>query len=116
MNESARVVLQAILLVGSVLLVAQGIWLFAKSRLPSWMKGIWKWPLGDRYPAAVAHLLGWSAVLVGAACLPTLAVLALWDRSTASALAEITSMFLAGAGTFALMWSVFLSRKSAVLQ
>ena len=116
MNESVRSVLQVILLVGSVLLIGQGIWLFANSRLPSWVKGVWKWPLGDNYPAAVAHLMGWASVLVGGACLPTAVMLGLWDRSTASGIAEISSMFLAGAGSFSFAWSVFHSRKSAVLQ
>jgi hypothetical protein len=116
MNGSVRSFLEVILLVASVLLLAQGIWLFANSRLPSWVKGIWKWPLGDHYPAAVAHLMAWAAVLVGGACVPTVMMLGFWDRSTASALAEISSMFLAGAGSFALAWSVFISRRSAVLQ
>jgi len=37
MNESVRSVLQVILLVASVLLIGQGIWLFANLRLPSWV-------------------------------------------------------------------------------
>ena len=115
MSESVRLVLQIFLLVASVLLIAQGIWVLANSRLPSWVKGIWKWPLGDYHPAAVAHLVGWAAVLVAGACLLTWVVLGLWDRSTASEISEVTSMFLAGAGSFSLAWSVFLSRKSAAI-
>jgi Na+(H+)/acetate symporter ActP len=110
MNGSAREGLQIFLVVGAVFLLGQGIWFFANSRLPSWMKGIWKWPLGDNYPAAVAHLIGWASVLAGGAAIPTLVVLGLWDRSTATGIAEMTSMFLAGAASFAMAWSVFLSR------
>ena|GEM_PF-2818723 len=110
MNEPARVVLQIFLLVGGVGLIGQGIWLIAKSRLPSWMKGIWKWPLGEGSPAAVANLFGWSSLLVGAACAPTVLFLGLWDRSTTSEISQIASIFLIGAGSFALAWCVFFSR------
>jgi Na+(H+)/acetate symporter ActP len=110
MNESVRSVLQVILLVASVLLIGQGIWLFANSRLPSWVKGVWKWPLGDNYPAAVAHLMGWASVLAGAACLPTLVLLGSWDRSTTSEIAIVIAMFFAGAASFSSAWCLFLSR------
>jgi hypothetical protein len=98
------------LFVGGAGLMGQGIWLLAKSRLPRWMKGIWKWPLGENNPAAVANLLGWSSLLVGAACVPTMVLLGLWDRSTTSEIAQIASIFLVGAGSFALAWCVFFSR------
>jgi hypothetical protein len=110
MTGSVRVILQVFLL-GGLLLIGQGAWLIAESRLPSWMKGIWKWPLGESHPAAVANLLGWASLLVGAACVPTLVFLGLWDLSTTSRIAQIASSSLVGAGSFALAWSVFFSRR-----
>lgn len=108
-----RITLEILLILGAIFLVATGTWFFAKSRLPSWMTGIWRWPLGDNLTATVVHLMGWASVLVAAACVPTIVVLVLWDRSTATHLAELTSMFLAGAGSFGLIWSVVLSRSNA---
>jgi uncharacterized membrane protein SpoIIM required for sporulation len=115
MSESVRVVVQILLVFACLFAVGQGIWFFANSRLPSWMRGIWKWPLGDNHPASVARLIGWASVLAGGAVIPTLVVLGLWDQSTATGIAEISSMFLAGAASFAMAWSVFLSRRSALL-
>jgi Na+(H+)/acetate symporter ActP len=95
-------------------MVALGIWLLAKSRLPSWMKGIWKWPLGDNLTAVVVQMMGWASVLAGAACLPTVVVLAMWDQSTATHLAQISAAFLVGAGLFGFVWSLALSRSKPV--
>ena len=110
MSGSIREALQIFFVVGGVFLLGQGIWFFANSRLPSWMKGIWKWPLGDNYPAAVAHLIGWASVLAAGAAIPTLVVLGLWDRSTPTGIAEMVTTLLAGAALFAMAWCVFLSR------
>ena len=90
-------------------MIGFGMWLLVKSALPGWVRGIWKWPLGDQAESQVARLMGWSAVLVGAACMPTAYVEVTWERSTAFFLAAIAAMFLAGAGTFAWIWGVFLS-------
>jgi hypothetical protein len=109
-----RITLGILLVLGAIFLLTTGAWFFAKSRLPSWMTGIWRWPLGDNLTATVVHSMGWASVLVGAACVPTVVVLVLWDRSTATHLAEVSSMFLAGAGTFGLIWSVVLSRSKPV--
>jgi len=46
-----------------------GAWMIAKSRLPSWARGFWKWPMGDNLSATVAKQLGLALLLVGAACL-----------------------------------------------
>jgi Na+(H+)/acetate symporter ActP len=116
MSMAVRQGLQIFLVLACVFAVGQGIWFFANSRLPRWMRGIWKWPLGDNYPASVAHLIGWASVLAGGAVIPTLVVLGLWDRSTATGIAEMASMLLAGAASFAMAWSVFLSRKFAAIQ
>ena len=42
-----------------------GVWAIANSRLPSWMKGVWKWPLGGDLSPTVARLYGWANVIVG---------------------------------------------------
>jgi hypothetical protein len=44
-----------------------GVWVLAGTRWPSWMKGPWKWPLGDHLSPRVIRLQGWSYVFVGAA-------------------------------------------------
>jgi hypothetical protein len=46
-----------------------GLWTISKSRLPSWMKGVWKWPLGDNLSPKVASLQGWANLFIGAASL-----------------------------------------------
>jgi Na+(H+)/acetate symporter ActP len=109
-----RFVLEVILVLAATFMVALGIWLVAKSRLPSWMTGIWKWPLGDNLSANVVQMMGWASVLVGAACMPTVVVLALWDQSPTTRLAEVSSMFLVGAGSFGFISSVVLSRSKTV--
>ncbi len=46
-----------------------GVWVLAKSKWPSWMKGALKWPLGDHLSERVVRLQGWSYLFVGAASL-----------------------------------------------
>jgi hypothetical protein len=48
--------------------IPMGAWMLAKSRLPSWAKGIWVWPMGDNRSVAVAKQLGAALLLIGAAC------------------------------------------------
>src|SRR5258708_29420717 len=95
MSIAVRPGLMIFLALACVFAFGQGIWFFATSRLPSWMKGIWKWPLGDNHPASVAHLIGWASVLAGGAAVPTLVVLGLWDRSTGTGIAQTASLLLA---------------------
>ena len=109
-----RITLEILLILGAIFLAVTGGWFFAKSRVPSWMTGIWRWPLGNNLTSTVVHLMGWASVLVAAACLPTVVVLVLGDRSTATHLAELSSMFLAGAGSFGFIWAVVLSRSKPV--
>ena len=49
--------------------IPMGAWIFAKSRLPSWATGVWKWPMGDNLSVVVARQLGVALLLVGASCL-----------------------------------------------
>ena len=46
-----------------------GVWILTTSRLPSWMRGTLKWPLGDRISLQVIVMQGWSYVLIGASSL-----------------------------------------------
>ena len=85
-----------------------GIYLLRASRLPGWMKGIWKWPLGDNVTPATIHLMGWSGVLVGLSAV--LAFTAVWSPRVPSILVGLIAMFFAGASTFAWAWSVAISR------
>jgi hypothetical protein len=105
-----RIALEVSLIAAGILLIGFGAWMLAKSRVPSWAKGIWKWPLGDNLSPIVARLMGWSSVLVGVACLPATVMFAQWDRSPTTWLASLTTMFMAGAGLFPWIWSVTLSR------
>jgi hypothetical protein len=91
-------------------LIGFGVWIIVKAKLPAWMKGIWKSPLGDYVTPTVARLMGWSSLFVGIGCLPTVVVLALWDRSASTWLASEAAMFLVGLGSFPWVWGVWLSR------
>jgi hypothetical protein len=99
------------LLIGMVL-IPFGVWLLRNSRVPAWMKGIWKWPLGDNLTPTVARLQGWASVLVGAAGLVA-SVLRLLPYMTAL-FGAMVAAFLIGAGVFPLAWSVLLSRGKPV--
>jgi hypothetical protein len=88
--------------------LAIGVWL-AKSRLRAWMKGIWKWPVGDNLTPTVARTLGWANILAAVARPPAI-VLILWSRGSSAWLASTLAMFLAGAASFAGIWSVLVSR------
>ena len=87
-----------------------GAWIYAKSRLPSWATGFWKWPMGDNLSVVVARQLGVALLLVGAACLVLVVVvlrvrlhdLAFWIAWTATVL-------LLGAGLAVYARSVMLS-------
>ena len=102
------------LLAAGLMLFALGAWMLLNSRVPSWAKGIWKWPLGDNLSPTVARLMGWSSLLVGVACGPTAVMFAVWDRSATTWVSAMAAMFLSGAGLFPWIWSVSLShRKTA---
>ena len=107
-----RAALAVLLIVLGVQLIAFGGWLIAKSRLPTWMKGIWKWPLGDNLSPEVARMLGWASVLAGLGCPPMVLLLILWNRGTVAWTASLLAMLFAGAAAFATTWSVWLSRKN----
>jgi hypothetical protein len=51
-------------------------WTISKSRLPSWMEGMWKWPLGNDLSPRVATLYGWANLFVGASSLALLVLVA----------------------------------------
>ena len=67
-----RLVGAVVLVVGGASMIPFGVWLIAKSRLPSWMRGVWKWPLGNNLSPEVVNLQGWTAVLVGGGALVAL--------------------------------------------
>jgi hypothetical protein len=72
------------------------------------MKGVWKWPLGDNVTPTVIHLQGWAGVLVGAGSL--IASISLLLPYLTAVLVGMLAIFLVGASSFALVWSVQLSR------
>jgi hypothetical protein len=57
----------AVILICAAIVIPMGAWIIAKSRLPLWAKGIWKWPMGDNLSATVARQLGLGLLLVGSA-------------------------------------------------
>jgi FKBP-type peptidyl-prolyl cis-trans isomerase FkpA len=67
-----RVIGAAVLVLCAASTIPFGAWVIAKSRLPSWMRGIWKWPLGENLSPEVVYWQGWAGVGVGAAALVTL--------------------------------------------
>jgi len=102
--------LEIVLLIAGLAMIGFGAWLIAKSKVPAWLKGIWKWPMGDNLTPTVARLWGWANVLAGAACLPTLVLLVLWDRGPGTWIAGMLAMLFAGAASFASVWCLALSR------
>jgi len=58
-----------VVLICAAISIPMGAWMIGKSRLPSWARGFWKWPMGDNLSATVARQLGVALLLVGAACL-----------------------------------------------
>jgi hypothetical protein len=94
--------------IAGLVLIPIGIWLISNARVPAWMKGIWKWPLGNNVTPTVARLQGWSGVLIGVACLEA-AVLVLLPGWIA-VFGGLIAMALVGAGSFPWVWSVWLSR------
>lgn len=105
-----RLVLGLVLVIFGALSLVIGVWIIAKSRLPAWMKGIWKWPMGENLTPTVARTLGWASVLAAVACPPAIVLLILWNRGASAWLASMLAMFLAGAASFAAIWSVLVSR------
>jgi len=67
-----RVAAAVVLVLAAAATIPFGAWVIAKSRLPSWMTGIWKWPLGENLSPEVVYWQGWAGVAVGAAALVTL--------------------------------------------
>lgn len=103
------ILIAAALWICAATFVAFGVWILVKSAFPSWMRGIWKWPVGDKMSREVVRLMGWSTVIVGGACMPAAYVAASSGRTSATVLVAMAAMFLAGAGLFAWIWGVFLS-------
>ena len=101
-----RIVLEVALFAAGAALTVLGAWLLTKSTFPIWMKGFWKWPLGDNPSRNVAQLMGWSSLLVSLGAVPAAVVLVLWDRSVMARLASLIALFFVGAGTFAWGWGV----------
>jgi FKBP-type peptidyl-prolyl cis-trans isomerase FkpA len=91
-----------------------GAWVIAKSRLPSWMRGIWKWPLGDNLSAEVAELQGWAALLAGAAALLLLVpLLRLPDRDVTSRAGLAVAVLFLLVCIAAYVRSIVLSHRAA---
>jgi len=103
-----------ILVLGAALTIPIGAWVIAKSRLPSWARGIWKWPLGGNVSPEVAGLQGWSALLVGVAALLTLTPLVRLperDLTSLAALSVALLFLLVAVGAY--VRSVVLSHRAA---
>ena len=110
MTESERTILAAVLSLAGGSGLGFGSWLIARGELPGWMTGIWKWPAGDNLTPMVVRTMGWANVLAAAACPPAILILIIWNRGSGVWVAAMGAMFLAGAATFAVAWSVVISR------
>jgi FKBP-type peptidyl-prolyl cis-trans isomerase FkpA len=105
-----RVVGAVVLVLGAASTIPFGAWVVAKSRLPSWMRGIWKWPLGDDLSPEVANLQGWAALLAGAGALMALVpLLRLPDRGATSRAGVAVAVLFVLAGLVAYVRSIVLS-------
>jgi hypothetical protein len=100
---------EVVLVIAGIFAFSLGGWLIANGKLPSWAKGLWKWPLGDNLTPTIVRTTGWANVLAGFACPPAIVLLIVWDRSPGAWIVSMTAMFLAGAASFAAIWSVVQS-------
>jgi FKBP-type peptidyl-prolyl cis-trans isomerase FkpA len=108
-----RAVAAVALVLGGGSTIPFGVWVIAKSRLPSWMTGFWKWPLGENLSPEVAYWQGWAGVLVGAAALVTLVPLLNgpdWSAATRAGLALAVLFLLVG--IVAYVRSIVLSHRA----
>ena len=110
MSEAERTTFGLLLAFIGIAGVGFGAWLIIKGRLPTWMKGIWKWPAGDNLTPTVVRTMGWANIVAAAACVPAIVLLVIGNLSLGALLAAMAAMFFAGAATFALVWSVVVSR------
>jgi hypothetical protein len=102
--------LEALLIVLGVLVVPFGIWLLTREKLPPWMKGFWTWPLGNNLTAAVIHMQGWAALLIGASSFAA-STLHLFPYHSAEAWSALSVTVLLVTGGVALyVRSLLLSR------
>jgi FKBP-type peptidyl-prolyl cis-trans isomerase FkpA len=107
-----RVIGAAVLVLCAALTIPFGASVIAKSRLPSWMTGIWKWPLGEDLSPEVVYWQGWAGVAVGAAALVTLIPLLNgpdWSATSRAGLALVALLLLVG--VVAEVRSIVLSRR-----
>ncbi len=111
-----RVAAAVVLVVGGASTIPFGAWLIAKSRLPSWMRGFWKWPLGENLSPEVAYWQGWAGVVVGAAALVTLIPLLNGPDPSATSRAglALAVLFLI-VGVVAYVRSVVLSQRAPAI-
>ncbi len=108
-----RVVGAAILILGAASLIPFGAFLIAKSRLPSWMRGVWKWPLGDNLSPEVVNLQGWTGVLVGGGALVALVpLLRLPDGGATSRAGVAVAVLFLLVGVVAYVRSIVLSYRA----
>jgi FKBP-type peptidyl-prolyl cis-trans isomerase FkpA len=108
-----RVIGAAVLVLCAASTIPFGAWVIAKSRLPSWMTGIWKWPLGENLSPEVVYWQGWAGVVVGAAALVTLIPLLNgphWSATSRTGLALV--VLLLPVGVVAEARSILLSRRA----
>ena len=114
MSNAERTIYGVVLALVGLGAVGFGEWLIAKGRLPTWMKGIWKWPAGDNLTPTVVRTMGWANLVAAAACVPGIILTIIGNLSFDGLLAAMAAMFLAGAAAFAVVWSVVVSRSKSV--
>ena len=59
----------ACLLILALVGIGFGVWIIASGRLPSWVKGPFRWPLGDAVTPRIAVVVGWASAIAGLASL-----------------------------------------------
>ena len=102
-----------VLVLGAGSTIPFGAWVIAKSRLPSWMRVIWKWPLGDNLSPEVTVWQGWAGVSVGVAALVALVpVLRLPDPTATSRAGVAVAVLFLLVGVVAYVRSIVLSYRA----
>jgi hypothetical protein len=108
-----RVVGAVVLVLAGASMILFGGSVISKSLLPSWMRGVWKWPLGDNLSPEVVNLQGWTGVLVGGGALVALVpLLRLPDGGATSRAGVAVAVLFLLVGVMAYVRSIVLSYRA----
>jgi hypothetical protein len=98
------------LLMLALAVIGFGVWIIACRRLPSWVKGPLRWPLGDVVTPRIAVIVGWASAIAGVG----LVIVTSAVRTSPSQLGfdlTVGASVLAVISSVLMAWSTVQSRK-----